>query len=86
MHMQNVGKSTGANTAARSERFLRFREVASRTCLSKTEIYRRIAAGTFPTNVKIGARAVAWRETEVDAWIHALVQQQRPQGTRGSNG
>ncbi|MFC3815017.1 helix-turn-helix transcriptional regulator [Lysobacter sp. GCM10012299] len=40
-----------------------------RTGLSSSEIYRRIAAGTFPAPVKIGARCSAWQAAEVDAWI-----------------
>ena len=38
----------------RPERLLRFTEVSSRTRLSKSEIYRRIGAGTFPHSVKLG--------------------------------
>ncbi|HHT8972210.1 TPA: helix-turn-helix transcriptional regulator [Burkholderia cenocepacia] len=56
----------------RPERLLRFPEVRARIGLSKTEIYRRIAAGTFPAGVRLGARAVAWRESAVEAWIRAL--------------
>ncbi|WP_080424505.1 helix-turn-helix transcriptional regulator [Burkholderia ubonensis] len=29
-------------------------------------------AGTFPAGVKLGARAVAWRESAVEGWIRAL--------------
>lgn len=56
----------------RPERLLRFAEVRARIGLSKSEIYRRIGAGTFPAGVKLGARAVAWRESTVDDWIRAL--------------
>ncbi|MEN8501244.1 MULTISPECIES: helix-turn-helix transcriptional regulator [Paraburkholderia] len=79
--MQNSG-----NVRERPERLLPFREVAARTCLSKSEIYRRIEAGRFPKNIKLGARAVAWRESEIDGWIRALVQQQCPESEGGSNG
>ena len=48
---------------------LRLREVCRRTCKSRSEIYRRIAAGDFPQPVKLGERAVAWPEHEVNAWI-----------------
>jgi prophage regulatory protein len=58
-------------------RLIRLQEVISRTCLSRTEIYRRIAAGTFPTNIRVGLRAVAWSESEIDDWIRSLVQQHR---------
>ncbi|MBW5284567.1 helix-turn-helix transcriptional regulator [Burkholderia gladioli] len=56
----------------RPERLLRFAEVRVRIGLSKSEIYRRIGAGTFPAGVKLGVRAVAWRESAVEDWIRAL--------------
>ncbi|MDR8079503.1 AlpA family phage regulatory protein [Burkholderia cenocepacia] len=56
----------------RPERLLRFAEVRARIGLSRSEIYRRIGAGTFPAGVKLGARAVAWRESAIEDWIRAL--------------
>lgn len=52
-----------------SLRFLRLPEVMSRTALSRTGIYRRMAAGTFPRQVMLGEKSVAWIEAEVDAWM-----------------
>ena len=52
-----------------SERFLCSRDVAERVGLSKTEIYRRIAAGTFPQQVPLGTQRVAFVESEIDAWM-----------------
>lgn len=43
--------------------------VSARTGLSRSEIYRRIAAGDFPAPVKLGERASAWNAAEVDSWI-----------------
>ncbi|MCA7893092.1 helix-turn-helix transcriptional regulator [Burkholderia cepacia] len=37
-----------------------------------SEVYRRIGARTFPAGVKLGDRAVAWRESAVEDWIRAL--------------
>ena len=50
-------------------RLLRLREVCRRTGKSRSEVYRRIAAGDFPQPVKVGERASAWPEHEVAAWI-----------------
>ena len=47
----------------------RLPRVMERTGLSSSEIYRRIAAGTFPAPVKIGSRCSAWNSVEVDTWI-----------------
>ncbi len=47
----------------------RLPEVKARTGLSRTEIYRRIAAGTFPLQIKLGEHASAWDSREIDRWI-----------------
>lgn len=47
--------------------------VKGRTTLSTSEIYRRIEAGTFPKQIKLGAKSVAWLEHEVSAWIDERV-------------
>ena len=52
---------------------LRLREVCRRTCKSRSEIYRRIAAGEFPQPVKCGQRASAWPEHEINRYIADLI-------------
>ncbi|WP_159016034.1 helix-turn-helix transcriptional regulator [Cognatiluteimonas profundi] len=49
----------------------RLPQVKARTGLSRSEIYRRIAANppTFPAPCKLGTRASAWSALEVDCWI-----------------
>lgn len=54
-------------------RFLRLSEVRRRVPYSRATIYRLITAGQFPRPYSLGARAVAWLESEVDAWIAARV-------------
>ncbi len=51
-----------------AERLLGIRTVVERTTLSRTEIYRRIREGTFPRQIKLGPRRVAWKERDVDFW------------------
>lgn len=53
-------------------RLLRQSSVLDRVALSKTELYRRIDAGTFPKPIKLGARAVAWTESSINDWIASL--------------
>ncbi|WP_341632091.1 helix-turn-helix transcriptional regulator [Sphingomonas agri] len=55
------------------EKLLRLPEVRDLTCRSTTRIYADMAAGTFPKPVRIGARAVAWRETELRAWLEQRI-------------
>jgi prophage regulatory protein len=56
-----------------SKRLLSLREVLSRTTLSKTHIYRLIAAETFPRPVPLGPHRVAFLESEVEVWIAGRV-------------
>jgi prophage regulatory protein len=52
-------------------RLLRRKSVEARTGLSRSTLYQMMQTGHFPKPVRIGGRAVAWPETEVDAWIDA---------------
>lgn len=62
-------------TKTQPKRFLRRPEVQARIPLSTSEIYRRIEAGTFPKPIPLGARAVGWLESDIDAWIEQQVAQ-----------
>ena len=56
---------------------LRLPAVKARCGLSRSTIYQRVADGTFPKPVNLGARAVGWIEAEIDAWLAAQVQRSR---------
>lgn len=60
-----------APVCANPQSFVKLPEVLALTTLSKTEIYRRIAAGTFPRQINIGPRSVVWSESEVRNWMAA---------------
>ena len=47
-------------------------EVIATTHLSKATVYRRIADGSFPAPVRVGARMIRFRDDEVGAWIERL--------------
>ena len=51
------------------EKLLRLPEVRELTQRSTTRIYADMAEGRFPRPIRIGARAVAWREPELKAWL-----------------
>lgn len=52
-------------------RLLRIDEVRTLTGLSRSSLYEAIKQGRFPPAVKIGLRAVAWKASDVEAWIAA---------------
>lgn len=58
-----------------TRRFIKISKVKDYTSLSTSEIYRRVAAGTFPAQVNLGPKSVAWVETEVLAWCEELASQ-----------
>lgn len=66
-----------ADKATQPARFIRIKEVLSITSLSKSDLYRRIAAGTFPTQINLGPMTVVWAEDEVHAWMDSRIAEAR---------
>lgn len=56
-------------TQPRPDRFLRLDAVLDRTGLSRSSLYRKIEAGTFPRQIAIAQRSVGWRESAITAWM-----------------
>ena len=51
------------------ERIVRLKTVLARTGLSRSTIYRKIAEGTFPGQLKISANGAGWRESDINRWV-----------------
>ena len=49
----------------------RRRQVEELVQLSRSTIYAAVKAGTFPPSIRIGARAVAWKTSELESWLEA---------------
>ena len=49
--------------------FLTMKEVCALTGYSRTHIYRREAAGTFPRRVKLGPNSIRFLKIEIWAWV-----------------
>lgn len=60
-----------------AESILRLKEVQARTGLSRSTLYERIKAGTFPQPISLGIRAVGFLESEINNWIEARIQESR---------
>lgn len=58
-------------------RLIRLPEVLERTGYGKAWIYRLINDGKFPAPVKIGSRAIAFVESEIDSWIQSVIETSR---------
>ncbi|PKO27434.1 MAG: AlpA family transcriptional regulator [Betaproteobacteria bacterium HGW-Betaproteobacteria-9] len=51
------------------DRLVRLPEVERLSSLRKSSIYAGMKSGTFPHCVRLSSRAVAWKESEIQAWI-----------------
>ncbi len=51
------------------DKLLRRPDVEMRTGLSRSSIYAHMQRGQFPRPRRIGRQAVAWRESDIQAWI-----------------
>src|SRR3546814_17435050 len=52
-----------------TEKIIRLSTVLARTGLSRSTLYRKIAEGTFPAQVRISVHGAGWHESAVSRWI-----------------
>ena len=52
---------------------IKLKEVQRITSLSRSSIYAYIDKGIFPTQVKLGARSVAWLESDIQSWVESKI-------------
>ena len=52
---------------------IRRKTVEKLTGLSRSSIYVMMSEGTFPKQIKIGRRAVAWRQEDIENWINEKI-------------
>lgn len=67
----NTQPAPHGQTVAQSlhrEKLIRLSAVEALTGLKRSSIYAYMRAGTFPGSVRLGVRAVAWRESQVLDW------------------
>lgn len=60
-----------------SNTLIRLPEVQRRTGYSKAWIYRLISQKRFPSSIKIGSRAIAFVESEIDEWVNQRIAESR---------
>lgn len=68
---QQKSATTSEAQAVMSEpdRIIRLKTVLARSGLSRSTIYRKIAEGTFPAQIKISINGAGWRESDVNRWV-----------------
>ncbi|AWC81893.1 helix-turn-helix transcriptional regulator [Serratia marcescens] len=60
-----------------SQSLIRFAEVQKRTGYSKAWLYRLMSQQRFTAAIKIGARSIAFIESEIDEWINQRIAESR---------
>ncbi|PAU77649.1 AlpA family transcriptional regulator [Halomonas salipaludis] len=55
-------------------KLIRIKDVIERTGLGRSTVYKYMNLGLFPKSVNLTSRAVAWVESEVDAWIQNSIE------------
>ena len=56
------------------DRIIRLITVLSRTGLSRSTLYRKIAEGSFPAQIKISVNGAGWHESEISRWVEDPVK------------
>lgn len=60
-----------------SHNLIRLTEVQRRTGYSKAWIYKLLKEKRFPAAVKIGSRAIAFVESEINDWVNQRIAESR---------
>ncbi len=55
-----------------ARRIVRMDEVSKLTGLARATIYKKVKDGSFPPPIRLGARAVGWRMSDIVTWLEAL--------------
>lgn len=64
-------------------RYLLVHEVIERIRLSRSTIYRQIAAGSFPAPYSLSENRAGWLESEIDNWCRTRERRTQGEAPRG---
>ncbi|MDB3998649.1 AlpA family transcriptional regulator [Litorivicinus sp.] len=56
------------------QKLLRLKDVVTKVGLSRSQVYKLIAKGLFPEQIKIGPKISAWPEHTIDKWISRQIE------------
>ena len=68
-------ENTHARAPSTGLRYLRLREVSACVGLKASGIYRLMAQGSFPKQVKLSERTAAWVESEIESFMDARLME-----------
>jgi prophage regulatory protein len=56
-------------------RALKLKAACAKVAKSKSQLYREMNEGKFPRPIRLGPKAVAWLEHELDAYLAARLRE-----------
>lgn len=68
----NQLNSSESQLEQNTDYLINLKQVLSLTGKSKSSIHREVINGSFPSPVRTGKRAVAWRLSELKNWMDSL--------------
>ena len=70
------------DTQLEKRRIVRRDEVSKLTGLARATIYKKVSDGSFPAPIRLGARSVGWRLSDIVAWLEAPERRWDPSEVR----
>ena len=70
------------DTQLEERRIVRRDEVSKLTGLARATIYKKVSDGSFPAPIRLGARSVGWRLSDIIAWLQAPERRWDPSEVR----
>ena len=64
---------TPNNRSVTTEKFLRISDLSDKVGIGRSQIYKLIQQGDFPTQIKLGERISVWSESEIEEWMRRKV-------------
>lgn len=68
---RETARSIATTIPATLDRLLTTRELIARTSLSRSTLWRMTRAGAIPAPIQLTPTRVAWRESQIAAWLEA---------------
>ncbi len=85
-HVRQLRAALPLKLAHDGERFIRLNELVVICDVGKSYVNAAMAAGTFPKCVHLpGGKVVAWRSSDIERWMGAVVERSMPIAMAGAH-
>lgn len=71
MSRRETTSARTAQPASTLDRLVTVRELTTRSTLSRSTIWRKVQTGDLPPPIQLTPTRIAWRESQIVAWLDA---------------